>query len=275
MSISPGQENAVLNAATAELLKLLTKKKTDSETFFAASIRAAIDEVVDGPRTGRWDIDQLEKVEKTYIGTKLEIILRSKLELPRGSVCDMTLAGVETDIKWSKVHSDWEIPSENVGHLCLGLCLSGKGTFSVGLVVPYADRLRRGENKDSKRQLSAAGRKHIRWLLDRKPMPMNFIAGLPDNARNYIFSASSAQERVRRLALSCSGQFIPRLAFATAAMTVDPARRLRFDSANPKGLDGVRLLGTKVRKEAIKALGVPPPYPADHWFSAPTDAVPD
>src|SRR5687767_5744114 len=38
---------------------------------FGASIRRALDEVIDGPRTGRWDVSQLEKTEKTYIGTKI------------------------------------------------------------------------------------------------------------------------------------------------------------------------------------------------------------
>ena len=41
----------------------------DLASVAGAAVRQAIDEVIDGGRTGRWCIDQLEKVEKTYIGT--------------------------------------------------------------------------------------------------------------------------------------------------------------------------------------------------------------
>ena len=43
--------------------------REDLASVAGAAVRQAIDEVIDGGRTGRWCIDQLEKVEKTYIGT--------------------------------------------------------------------------------------------------------------------------------------------------------------------------------------------------------------
>ena len=39
-------------------------------------LREALDEVIDTPRTGRFTLSQLEKTEKTYIGTKVEILVR-------------------------------------------------------------------------------------------------------------------------------------------------------------------------------------------------------
>lgn len=43
----------------------------DPEETFGEVIRRSIDEVLDGPRTGGWSLDQLEKTEKTYVGGEL------------------------------------------------------------------------------------------------------------------------------------------------------------------------------------------------------------
>lgn len=77
--------------------------------------RQAIDEVIDTPRSGRFTLDELEKTEKTYIGTKIEILLRNYLRLQRGLKLDLLIDGVEVDVK-NTVVSNWTIPSEAMGH---------------------------------------------------------------------------------------------------------------------------------------------------------------
>ncbi|MBK8006821.1 MAG: hypothetical protein IPK12_23875 [Gemmatimonadetes bacterium] len=67
-----------------ELLGIAKRLKRPIGILLGDIVRQAIDEVVDGPRTGRWDIDQLTKTEKTYIGTKVEIIVRNELDLDAG-----------------------------------------------------------------------------------------------------------------------------------------------------------------------------------------------
>lgn len=47
-------------------------------------LREVIDDVIQTPTTGRRSYDELEKTEKTYIGTRVEIMLRALLSLPRG-----------------------------------------------------------------------------------------------------------------------------------------------------------------------------------------------
>ncbi len=70
---------------------------------FAAGLpplfRRAVDEVIDAPRTNRFTIGELEKTEKTYLGTKVEILLRDFLKLPKGRILDLLIDGVEVDIK--------------------------------------------------------------------------------------------------------------------------------------------------------------------------------
>ena len=58
-------------------------------------IRRAIDEVIDTPRTARLTLDQ---TEKTYIGTKIEILIRNYLNIPKG-LLDLKIEGYDVDIK--------------------------------------------------------------------------------------------------------------------------------------------------------------------------------
>ena len=88
------------------------------EETFARAIRQAIDEVIDGPWTGRFLFSELEKTEKTYIGTRIEIVVRAALGLERRGKLDTVVEGHELDVKWSASNS-WMIPTEAVGELCL------------------------------------------------------------------------------------------------------------------------------------------------------------
>ncbi|MBM3762011.1 MAG: hypothetical protein FJW36_17405 [Acidobacteria bacterium] len=46
--------------------------------------RSAIDDVIDTRNTGRFRLDELEKTEKTYIGTRVEILFRNLIKAPKG-----------------------------------------------------------------------------------------------------------------------------------------------------------------------------------------------
>jgi hypothetical protein len=250
------------------------KAKLSLPEFFARQVRQSLDEVVDGPRTGRWAIYQLSTTEKTYIGTKVEILTRAALGVPNGSRLDCLIDGVETDIKWS-MHETWMIGPENVGDVCLGISMNSKQTsVSVGLFIPFMERLRPKANRDRKRSLSATGQKHILWLVDKQPLAQNFVAGLNEKIRSHIFAGTTAQERIRRLAVACPLGLIPRQAFQTVAMRPDgdPLRRLRRDRYNAVGLGGVYLLSTKqqgVLVRRILGLGSDAALPKNHWLSVP------
>ena len=71
----------------------------DFEARMGGMVRKALDEVIDTPRTGRWKMTQLEKTEKTYLGTKVEILLRHELGLRRGKKLDLEVDGHEVDVK--------------------------------------------------------------------------------------------------------------------------------------------------------------------------------
>ena len=59
-------------------------------------LRQCVDDVIMTPKTGRRSYDELEKTEKTYIGTRVEIELRAMLNLPKGKL-DTVILGVSKD----------------------------------------------------------------------------------------------------------------------------------------------------------------------------------
>jgi hypothetical protein len=210
-----------------EQVKEFLLAKTDLAEVIGKGLRQSFDEVIDGPRTARYRIEQLEKTEKTYIGTKVEIVLRNELELPRGIVLDNLICGHEVDTKFS-LSGGWMIPREAIGHICL--LVKGddnSGLFSVGLLRMTPDVLTNGANQDGKKSVSAAGKTRITWLLQGASMPRNFLLDLSDVVRERIMSQGSGMQRVKVMFKSVTEQIIPRTAIEQVAQQKDPMRRAR------------------------------------------------
>lgn len=243
-----------LELVLAELRRLAP----DSEAVFGGAVRRAVDEVLDGPRTGRWDFDALEKTEKTYVGTKIEIVTRTALGLERGPRLDLEIAGEDVDVKWS-MKSVWEIPSEAVGALCL--CIGGVRSlthFQVGLVRCDNDLLSVGMNKDGKRRLTPAGRAAVHVLVPPTPLAPNFVACMDPAVRAEVMDGATVQERITRLFRLLPLTPIPRNAVRTVARTEgDPMRRLRADAHAGDPLEGMKVLSAKYGNGVVEALGLP------------------
>ena len=75
-------------------------------------LRDCIDDVIMTAKTGRRSYEELEKTEKTYIGTRVEIELRALLRLRKGRL-DTVILGHDVDIKHT-MGSNWMIPTEAV-----------------------------------------------------------------------------------------------------------------------------------------------------------------
>ncbi|MGH9414869.1 MAG: NaeI family type II restriction endonuclease, partial [Terriglobales bacterium] len=116
MTVFPQNFDSELDPPLAEVIKAL--ERPGLLDVVGRAVRKSFEEVIDGPRTGRYCIEQLEKTEKTYIGTKVEIVLRAELKLERGEKLDNLIAGHEVDTKFS-IKTNWMIPREAVGQLCL------------------------------------------------------------------------------------------------------------------------------------------------------------
>jgi len=232
------------------------KNGLDLEAVFSRSIRQALDEVIDGPRTGRYRYEELETQEKAYIGTRIEIVVRTELSLEPEGKLDTLIEGHAVDFKWS-ARGGWMIPTEAVGELCL--LLKGdetKGTFSVGLVRCEDELLNKGANKDSKRTISKAGKKEIRWLVEDGKLPVSLLAELDPEVEAAVFARPPGQARVREFFKRMMRQPVPRDVICTLAMQEDPMRRVRQDRGSAS-LDGMKILSGhfKVSKAAAEELG--------------------
>ncbi|MBB1251916.1 restriction endonuclease [Streptomyces sp. OF3] len=249
------------------------------EERFASVLRQSIDEVLDGQRTGRFDVDELDKTEKTYLGTRVEIVARAAFGLGYGRAMDYEIAGHEVDAKFTSGRT-WTIPKEAMGHLCLVMSADDhRGRFEVGLLRITEDVLRPGYNQDKKRGISAQGRHAIHWLVMDGALPANVLLSLRDEDHDAIFRASDGyrgggnggqlriNELFRRVAFHRTpsgpggGCMVDRTTTLTVASQQDSPKRVR-DARLPQhlGREGIIILGHQRRHaEIARTLGVPVP----------------
>lgn len=226
---------------------------------FPKLIRRAIDEVIDTPRTGRLMLDQIEKTEKTYIGTKIEILFRNFIGFPKG-VLDLNVNGMDVDIK-NTVTGNWMIPNEAVDKPCILIEADEKhARCSLGIIIAHLEYLTKGANRDQKRSISSAGREHIHWLLEDHPYPANFWQGFKPQQAWDIFRPEHANERLVCLFKTSLGKPIPRTVVEGVAQQKDYMKRLRKNGGARDILAkaGIALLSGMYDKALIQKLGLPP-----------------
>ncbi|WP_371157086.1 NaeI family type II restriction endonuclease [Jannaschia sp. 2305UL9-9] len=227
---------------------------------FAAMLRQCVDDVIMTPKTGRRSYDELEKTEKTYIGTRVEIELRAMLSLPKGKL-DTMILGHDVDIK-NTMGSNWMIPTEAVDHPCILVAADEvRATCFLGLIVARPDYLTLGQNKDSKKSVSALGFANILWLLLDHPYPPNFWRTVAPDAIERIFAGKSGNQRMANLFREVQREPITRDVVEAVAQQQDFMRRIRSD--NGRGTrdhlarEGILLLSGHYDAPLIAALGLP------------------
>lgn len=147
---------------------------------FPGIVRDAVDFVLDPVRTARTRVSDLDNVEKTFIGLKLEHFVRDMLDVPKG-LRDLVINGVDVDIK-NTVGGNWSIPQETYrsSEPCLLMSINDhEWKCSLGLIVAKNEYLHQGNgNRDTKKGVSSFGRRHILWLVDSAPFPRSRFYGL-------------------------------------------------------------------------------------------------
>ncbi|MFF9502836.1 NaeI family type II restriction endonuclease [Streptomyces sp. NPDC014656] len=236
------------------------------ESRFRESLRTAVDEVLDGRRTGRFSIDSLRKTEKTYLGTKVEIVLQDAFEIPQGPKkgMDYLIRGHQVDCKFTS-QATWEIPTEAVGQLCLLVRVNEKKEyFSAGILRARSEFLTGSTNKDGKRSVSAAGKKRIQWLHEVSAFPKSLLLSLPASQVRHIFGeGASGQERVNRFFRLVQNRIVDGESIDTVAQQRDGMARLREGKGRSRTVlrsEGI-LIAThwKTHHKVLAQLGVPLP----------------
>jgi Restriction endonuclease NaeI len=222
--------------------------------------RYAIDEVIDTARTGRFFLKQLEKTEKTYLGTKFENLLRDWLDVPRGVILDLVIGGQEVDVKSTTGgKSEWMIPREAIDQLLILLRVNEElSKCAVGLARARPAYLRDGENQDKKTSFSAAGTSNIWWLVSDFDYTPNFWTQIDTTLRDKIMNSGKGKKRLATLFEHCIGMPISRVQVQAVAAQDDYMKRLRAnggarDILKPKG---IAILYSETDRDLMRRLGL-------------------
>ncbi|WP_326647256.1 NaeI family type II restriction endonuclease [Streptomyces sp. NBC_01750] len=236
----------------------------------ASSLRAAFDSVLDGERTGRYDLAKLNKAEKTYLGSRVEHFLWQAWGLNKRNA-DSRLRHVPLRFTWT---STWMLGPEHVGRVCLLVRASdSESRCSLGVLAVAPEHLNRlNSNRDGKTTLSVAGRSAIHWLFEDDTLPENALLHLDQPTLAQVFSptddaaADHAQGRTNNLFRAVQGRLLDRSAIRTVAMDPDSPRRVREARRNLLA-EGILLLGHQGNQPRIAtALGLPQPNKGE-WVS--------
>lgn len=246
-----------------DILKDIEKRAggpDELEARIPSMLRREIDSVIKTATTRRRSYAQLEKVERTYIGTLVEIMLRSELNLPRGRL-DTVLCGHDVDIKHT-MSSGWMIPTEAIGYPCILSAADEKTALCyLGLVVARPDYLRQGQNKDKKTSLKAEAWENILWIFKEVPYPHNFWRSLNESEVNHIFAGKSGNERMRRLFRATLGIPVTREALEGVGRQKDFMRRVRADrgrgTRDMLRSEGILVLSKEYDRDLMAALALP------------------
>lgn len=222
--------------------------------------RSAIDEVIDTARTGRFFFSDLEKTEKTYLGTKFEIILRDWLDVPRGVKLDLLVGGEEVDVKssTSAARGGWMIPPEAFGELCILIKVNeAEAVCDFGLARARQEYLRAGSNRDAKTGFSAAGQRNIWWMASRFPYTPNFWTLTSAADRSLIMSGGGTQ-RIAKLFEMFPETPISRVQIEAVAAQDDFMKRVRRNSGARDILapKGIAILYSENDHAVMKRLGL-------------------
>nr|WP_214650074.1 NaeI family type II restriction endonuclease [Palleronia pontilimi] len=242
----------------------------------AAMLRACIDDVIMTAKTGRRSYDELEKTEKTYIGTRVEIELRALLGLKRGRL-DTEILGHDVDIKHT-MGANWMIPTEAVDQPCIVVAADEvQARCYMGLIVARADHLTAGQNKDAKRSVSAHGFAQILWLVERHPYPPNFWRTVDPDTVARIFAGDTGNARMAQLFREIQRRPIARDVVEAVARQRDFMRRIRSDKGRGTrdilAREGVLLLSGQYDAALIAELGLRTCGPSEFIACRPASAA--
>lgn len=145
---------------------------------FPEIICDAVDYVVDPVRTARTKVSELDNVEKTFIGLKIEHFLRDFIGVPKG-LRDLRLANEDIDVK-NTVQKNWMIPPEtfrNSEPCILVMVATEERRCSLGIIIAREEYLNK-PNRDGKRSVKSSSFEKIYWIFKERSLPESRYEGL-------------------------------------------------------------------------------------------------
>lgn len=202
------------------------------EQLMSAAVVEAVEYVLDGARTFRFDLHspEVDSDERRTVGVKLQYRILEAFGLPKERPLDTTILGIPVELK-ATTGKNWQIPREGQCEISLLTQVDAReDQFRAFLMRTHRRWLNEGKNQDSKRTIRAAARDCFAVpLLEWTPLPRNPLKDLsPDQLKIVFHPGMGIKRRVTALFGFLPEVVIPRVAIETvAAMAKDPLRRAR------------------------------------------------
>ncbi|PKH38454.1 Restriction endonuclease NaeI [Nocardioides alpinus] len=205
---------------------------TPLKQLMTGAVVDAIEYVLDGAKTYRFDLDstEVDSDERRTVGVKLQYRILEAFGLPKERPLDTTIMGIPVELK-ATIGGNWTIPREGQCEICLLTQVDSKSDrYRVLLMRTHRRWLNEGKNQDSKRTIRADARDEFGIpVLEWTPLPRNPLKELTPQQLEVVFAARvGIKRRVTSLFGFLPEVVIPRVAIETvAAMAKDPLRRAR------------------------------------------------
>ena len=226
---------------------------------FPALVREAIDFVLDPVRTARSRMTELDSIEKTFVGLKIEHFVRDMLDVPKG-LRDLVIAGVDVDIK-NTIGDTWMIPPETYRNedACL-VVASEEGTHRcwLGLLIARNAYLN-APNRDQKRSVAIGAFRNIMWLVSGALYPQSRWANVNMDRFREIKKLKGGTKRAVVFFSENLGTPIHRTVVHSLLLQHDYMKRLRANGGARDVLRtrGIALLSGKCDSRLIERLNLP------------------
>lgn len=230
---------------------------------FPSLLQDAIDFVLDPVHTARRAVSELDNVEKTFIGLKVEHFLRDFLDVPKG-LRDLRIDGTDVDIK-NTVGGTWMIPPETYRNQepCLLIAIADEDKQCwLGIMLARGEYLgSESGNRDKKRQVTRVGQRNILWIIAGAALPASRWVGIDMLQFRQLRSEKGGTKRATEFFRSNLGKTIHRtIVQALLFDQRDYMKRLRGNGGARDMLrkEGVQLLSGAYDSKKISALGLGP-----------------
>lgn len=245
-----------------ELERVINKlSQIDLREAAKQAIHVSIRDVLQTPKTAKVRISELEKVPKTYLGTRIELELRAALGLRKGAELDYTICDVAVDCKHT-IGRAWMIPKEAVDKICILVVTDydGSNKFSLGIARVTSSMLPSGVNQDGKKSLRCT-HENVIWLVLGESLPANIYKLLSEEQLSELFDTSvGASRRLAKLFRWLPGIPIPRSVIEDVAGQKDYMKRVRRNGGAQDHLPDLDILCGTWGDTAVKlqSRGLPP-----------------
>jgi hypothetical protein len=273
--VKPGhQDFDILNKIAHALLARAGGPERLAERF-PELIREAIDFVLDPVRTARTKMSELDSIEKTFVGLKIEHVVRDMLDVPKG-LRDLVIDGIDVDIK-NTIGDTWMIPPETyrTEDVCL-VVASEEATHRCWLGLLMArDAYLNAPNRDQKRSVASGAFQNILWLVNGAPYPKSHWANINMDRFREIRKIRGGTNRAVEFFSENLRFPVHRIVVQSLLLQHDYMKRLRANGGARDVLQrrGIALLSGIYDSGLIRELHLPGISSEEMIAVAPKDAV--